>query len=105
MIDNEDQVSVMARYRGLDRDPYDNGKPASEKLADSIQWAVDTRNSKALRALIREAQPFLVNVRRNWLTAGDTQELTDDVLLWLPEYDNRLGLVSGRMDVEQLIVG
>ncbi|MEZ4533246.1 MAG: CRISPR-associated helicase Cas3' [Thermomicrobiales bacterium] len=105
MIDNEDQVPVLARYRGLDRDPYDNGKPASEKLADSIQWAVDTRNSKALRALIREAQPFLVNVRRNWLTAGDTQELTDDVLLWLPEYDNRLGLVSGRMDVERLIVG
>lgn len=105
MIDDADQVSVLVRYRGLDWDPFAGAKAPVDVLIDEIELAIATRNSAWLRGLLRKAQPYLVNVRRRWLTPGDTRELTEDLLLWLPEYDNHLGLVSGRMDVESLIVG
>jgi len=109
LIDDQDQVSVLARYRGLDWDPYDGAESRVDGLVTEIEQAVTARNSAWLRGLLRKAQPYLVNVRRRILRDyernGDVRPLTEDLWLWLPQYDASLGLVSGRLDVAQLIVG
>jgi CRISPR-associated endonuclease/helicase Cas3 len=104
MIDNEDQVSVLVRYRGLDWDPFGRANAPVDLLVDELGKAVASRNSKAVRNLIRRAQPYLVNVPRGRLDERNVSQLTDDLYLWLPDYDTTLGLVSGRLDVESLIV-
>lgn len=105
MIDNEDQVSVLAKYRGLAPDRYGPEQAPAERLVQEIQQAINKRQSKRLRSLIRQAQPFLVNVRRKWLNESDVSPLTDDLFEWLPKYDDSFGLVSGRIEVERLFVG
>ena len=108
LIDDADQVSVLVRYRGLDWDPLDGGTARVDGLLAEIETAIATRNSPWLRGLLRRAQPFLVDVRR-WTLAEfernhDVRQLTDDLWLWEPACDTRLGLVSGRLDVLQLVV-
>lgn len=107
MIDN-DQVSVIVRYRGLNWDPR-RGKAPVDELIEDIEIAIAKRNSKWLRGLIRRVQPFIVNVRRRPLQQyADQQfarELTDDLWLWFPENDDKLGLVPGRGDAMSLFVG
>lgn len=108
LIDDQDQVSVLVRYRGLDWDPFDGETAPIDELIKQIEIAIAMRNSVRLRALLRKTQPYLVNLRR-WTFSGfernnDVRQLTDDLWLWLPECDPRLGLVSGRLDILQLVV-
>ncbi len=109
LIDDQDQSSVLVRYRGLEWDPFDGEDAPVDRLIREIEFAIADRNSAWLRGLMRRAQPYLVDVRQRMLSEyqhnGDVRQLTDDLWLWLPEYDDKLGLVSGRLDIAQLIVG
>lgn len=109
LIDDQDQGSVLVRYRGLEWDPFDGDDAPIDRLIREIETAITSRNPAWLRGLMRRAQPYLVNVRQRMLSEyernGDVRQLTDDLWLWLPEYDGKLGLVSGRLDVMQLVVG
>ena len=108
MID-QDQVSVIVRYRGLGWDSLSDETTPVDLLIADIETAVRTQNSKWLRGLIRQAQPYIVNVRRRALrTYADQQfaiELTDDLYWWFPQNDNHLGLVPGHGDPLSLYVG
>ena len=99
---DQDQASVVVRYRGMNSDLARDGEAPVDGLIRDIKIAVAARNSKWLRSLIRRAQPFLVNLRKRPLKhladLGFAEPMTDDLWLWLPQYDNRLGLIEGRLD-------
>jgi CRISPR-associated endonuclease/helicase Cas3 len=99
MIDDQDQVSVILKYRGLSWDLLNGETSPVDSLLNDLGLAIGTHNSKWLRSLIRRAQPFLVNVRERELRSYAAQqlarELTEGLWEWFPANDDKLGLLAG----------
>lgn len=104
---DQDQASILVRYRGLGWDERRDGSGLVDQLVRDLETAIRTGNSKWLRLLLRRAQPFLVSVRKREIErhVHETlaRELTTGLYLWFPTYDDKLGLVSGRGDIGALI--
>ena len=70
--------------------------------------ATEARNAGWLRKLLRRAQPYLVNVRRNAFRELSQKPrvlaLMEDLWLWDEEYHPKLGIVDTRNDSSQWII-
>lgn len=100
----DDQAPVLVRYGGLD------GKDtrAVDALVDDLNRAIADRDAGLVRALVRVAQPYLVNVRFRQISqliqSGAVVELLDDLYLSPAAYDAQLGATFGRIDPEVLVI-
>jgi CRISPR-associated endonuclease/helicase Cas3 len=105
----EDTASVFVRYRGLPTDEASAHARRSAVLLEEIRRAATGRLPGRARALLRQAQPYLVSVRRRRLAeyeaAGLAVELPAGIWEWKGGYDEVRGLDDGALDPALLYVG
>jgi CRISPR-associated endonuclease/helicase Cas3 len=94
MIEDDTQ-SLVVNYYGLD------GKDESQNsILSKVQHL-------PFRQILRQLQPYLVNVRTHLFgkleQEGWTDELAPGIHKWLGEYDSRRGIVTDEIDPEKLI--
>ncbi len=98
MIDDETSA-VVVRYRGLD---------GTNDEVDRLLSYVHHQDSKLPRWLLRQLQPYLVNVRTRlidgYLREGLLNEITSSLWEWLGRYDLVRGLTVANRDPEELVV-
>lgn len=104
----DDQVSVIVRYRGLGEDGQQETRDRIDQIVANIRTAHRNGNPGWLRSLFRRAQPYIVSLRhhqlRTFAAQGDATELTDELWLWESTYDPHVGILPGRMDAGNLVV-
>jgi CRISPR-associated endonuclease/helicase Cas3 len=98
MID-DDSVSVVVRYRGID-----DGDETVDRLISYLQH----QEGKIPRWLLRQLQPYIVNVRfrlvDGYQQSGLLQELTPGLWEWLGKYDLVRGITVGNRNPDELVV-
>jgi CRISPR-associated endonuclease/helicase Cas3 len=98
MID-DDTVPVVVCYRGPDS--------ADDKI-DRLRSYVQHQEGQLPRWLLRQLQPYLVNIRTRLLDHyqkdGLLHELTPGLWEWLGKYDQVRGLSVANRDPEELVV-
>jgi CRISPR-associated endonuclease/helicase Cas3 len=98
MID-DDSASVVVRYRGMDD---------SDDTVDRLISYVQHQEGKIPRWLLRQLQPYIVNVRSrlvdNYQRDGLLQELMPGLWEWLGKYDLVRGITAGNRNPEELVV-
>jgi CRISPR-associated endonuclease/helicase Cas3 len=98
MID-DDSASVVVRYRGMDD---------SDDTVDRLISYVQHQEGKVPRWLLRQLQPYLVNVRSRLVDSfqrdGLLQELVPGLWEWLGKYDLVRGITSDNRKAEELVV-
>lgn len=98
MIDDETSA-VVVRYRGLD---------GTNDEVDRLLSYVHHQDSKLPRWLLRQLQPYLVNVRTRLIDGyrreGLLNEITSGLWEWLGRYDLVRGLTVANRDPEELVV-
>ena len=98
MID-DDTSAVVVRYRGLD---------GANDEVDRLLSYVHHQDSKLPRWLLRQLQPYLVNVRTRLIDGyrreGLLNEITSGLWEWLGRYDLVRGLTVANRDAEELVV-
>jgi CRISPR-associated endonuclease/helicase Cas3 len=98
MID-DDGVSVVVRYRGM----HD-----SDDTVDRLISYVQHREGKIPRWLLRQLQPYIVNVRSRLVDSyqrdGLLQELMPGLWEWLGKYDLVRGITADNRNPDELVV-
>ena len=98
MIDDE-TAAIVVRYRGLD---------GADDEVDRLLSYVHRQDSKLPRWLLRQLQPYLVNVRTrlidDYRREGFLNEITSGLWEWLGRYDLVRGLTLANRDAEELVV-
>lgn len=98
MID-DDTAPVVVRYRGMD---------GADSTVDRLISYVQHQDGKAPRWLLRQLQPYLVNVRIRLLDSyqrdGLLQELVPGLWEWLGKYDLVRGITADNRNPEELVV-
>jgi CRISPR-associated endonuclease/helicase Cas3 len=98
MID-DDSASVVVRYRGMDD---------SDDTVDRLISYVQHQEGKVPRWLLRQLQPYLVNVRSRLVDSfqrdGLLQELVPGLWEWLGKYDLVRGITADNRKPEELVV-
>jgi CRISPR-associated endonuclease/helicase Cas3 len=97
MID-DDTSAVVVRYRGLD-----GANDEVDRLLSYVH-----QDTKLARWLLRQLQPYLVNVRTRLIDGyrreGLLNEITSGLWEWLGRYDLVRGLTVANRDAEELVV-
>jgi CRISPR-associated endonuclease/helicase Cas3 len=98
MIDDE-TAAIVVRYHGLD---------GADDEVDRLLSYVHRQDSKLPRWLLRQLQPYLVNVRTrlidDYRREGFLNEITSGLWEWLGRYDLVRGLTLANRDAEELVV-
>jgi CRISPR-associated endonuclease/helicase Cas3 len=98
MID-DDTAPVVVRYRGRD---------GTADEVDRLLSYVQHQDSKLPRWLLRQLQPYLVNVRTRLIDGyqrdGLLHELAPGLWEWLGRYDKVRGLTVANRDPEELVI-
>jgi len=98
MID-DDTAPVVVRYRGMD---------GSDDRVDRLISYVQHQEGKPPRWLLRQLQPYLVNVRsrltERYQFDGLIQELVPGLWEWLPKYDLVRGITADNRKPEDLVI-
>jgi len=98
MID-DDSASVVVRYRGIED---------SDDTVDRLISYVQHQEGKVPRWLLRQLQPYLVNVRSRLVDSfqrdGLLQELVPGLWEWLGKYDLVRGITVDNRKPEELVV-
>jgi len=98
MID-DDSASVVVRYRGMDD---------SNDTVDRLISYVRHQEGKVPRWLLRQLQPYIVNVRSRLVDGfqrdGLLQELVPGLWEWLGKYDLVHGITADNRNPEELVV-
>lgn len=98
MID-DDSASVVVRYRGMDD---------SNDTVDRLISYVQHQEGKVPRWLLRQLQPYIVNVRSRLVDGfqrdGLLQELVAGLWEWLGKYDLVRGITADNRNPEDLVV-
>jgi len=98
MID-DDSASVVVRYRGIED---------SDDTVDRLISYVQHQEGKVPRWLLRQLQPYLVNVRSRLVDSyqrdGLLQELVPGLWEWLGKYDRVRGITADNRNPEELVV-
>jgi CRISPR-associated endonuclease/helicase Cas3 len=98
MID-DDSAAVVVRYRGIED---------SDDTVDRLISYVQHQEGKVPRWLLRQLQPYLVNVRSRLVDSyqrdGLVQELVPGLWEWLGKYDRVRGITADNRNPEELVV-
>jgi CRISPR-associated endonuclease/helicase Cas3 len=98
MID-DDSAAVVVRYRGIED---------SDDTVDRLISYVQHQEGKVPRWLLRQLQPYLVNVRSRLVESyqrdGLLQELVPGLWEWLGKYDRVGGITADNRNPEELVV-
>lgn len=96
---NDDTTSVVVRYRGQDGTEYE---------VDRLLSYIQPQEGKLPRWLLRQLQPYLVNVRTRLIDGyqreGLLQQLTPGLWEWLGKYDTVRGLTVANRNPDELVV-
>jgi CRISPR-associated endonuclease/helicase Cas3 len=96
---DDDGVPVVVHYRGQD---------GNDDTIDRLLSYVLHQEGNLPRWLLRQLQPYLVNVRTRLITEyqreGFLHELTPGLWEWLGNYDPVQGLIPGNRNPEELVV-
>lgn len=95
----DDTTPVVVRYRGQDN---------TDDTVDRLLSYVQHQDSALPRWLLRQLQPYIVNVRARMIgeyqREGFLNELVPGFWEWLGQYDILKGLVVANRDPEELVV-
>jgi CRISPR-associated endonuclease/helicase Cas3 len=98
MID-DDSASLVVRYRGMDD---------SDGTVDRLISYVQHQEGKIPRWLLRQLQPYIVNMRSRLVNSyrrdGLLQELIPGLWEWLGKYDLVRGITADNRNPEELVV-
>jgi CRISPR-associated endonuclease/helicase Cas3 len=98
MID-DDSASVVVRYRGMDD---------TDDTVDRLISYVQHQEGKIPRWLLRQLQPYIVNVRSRLVDSyqrdGLLQELMPGLWEWLGKYDLVRGISADNRNPDELVV-
>jgi CRISPR-associated endonuclease/helicase Cas3 len=98
-IIDDDSASVVVRYRGMG---------ASDDTVDRLISYVQHQEGKIPRWLLRQLQPYLVNVRSRLIERyqrdGLLQELTPGLWAWIGKYDLVRGITDDNRNPDELVV-
>lgn len=106
-IIKDDTIPVLVNYPALTDD--EDQRTAWKDVRDRLR-AYQPERGQSLRTLMRDAQPWLVQVRRNErekLTSDHSiTPIIDDVVWeWNDRYDDRLGILDSALDPTSLYAG